>query len=236
MTEVDTKVPVTSARLRLAVLVGVLLVGSLAFVILGAPSPGELRDAVDTLGPAAPLAWILIYAALTVLFFPGSISTAASGLLFGPVLGTILAVVGATIGATGAFVIGRGLGRDQVATLAGPRLQRIDELLSERGLMAVLYLRLIPLVPFNAFNYAAGVTAISRRDFVIGTVVGIVPGTFAYAALGGSLDDIGSPLGITAIALVVVLAVLGPLLSKRLGKPSGGRDDSSAGVTASGEA
>lgn len=206
-----------AGRLRLGALVLLVVGGSLAFVLLGAPSPSEVRDAVEGLGPAAPFVWVGLYALLTVAFFPGSVLTAASGLLFGPWLGTALAVLGATAGATGAFGIGRRLGREQVAGLAGPRLTRLDELLTSRGLVAVLYLRLIPLVPFNALNYGAGVTAVAARDFVIGTAVGIVPGTFAYAALGGSLDDLGSPLGITAIVLVVVLAAAGPLLSKRFG-------------------
>ncbi len=207
-------------RLRLGLLVAVVGLGSFAFVVLGAPSPGELRDGVAGLGPWAPVAWVLLYAVLTIAFFPGSISTAASGLLFGPWLGTVLALVGATIGSTGAFLVGRGLGRDQVAALAGPRTRRVDELVARRGLLAVLYLRLIPLVPFNAFNYAAGVTALTLRDFVLGTAIGIVPGTFAYAALGGSLDRLGSPLGLTAIGLVVVLAVAGPLLARRLSSPA----------------
>lgn len=211
----DVPAPV-AGRLRLALLAAVVVGGSLAFFVLGAPSPVEVRDAVDGLGAWAPAAWVLAYAGLTVAFFPGSVSTAASGLLFGPVVGTLLALVGATAGATVAFVVARRLGRDQVARLAGPRLQRVDDHLAQRGLLAVLYLRLVPLVPFSAFNYAAGVTAVSLRDFGLGTAIGIVPGTFAYAALGGSLDDLGSPLGLTAIGLVVVLAVAGPVLSRRL--------------------
>lgn len=51
----------------------------------------------------------------------------------------------------------------------------------------------MPIVPFNVLNYVAGVSALSLRDYVLATAVGILPGAFAYVALGGSLDDPGSP-------------------------------------------
>ena len=82
----------------------------------------------------------------------------------------------------------------------------------------MLYLRLFPIVPFNALNYAAGVTAVTRRDYVVGTAIGIVPGAFAYAALGGSIDDPTSPAFLGAVGLVVALAVAAPLVNRFLGR------------------
>lgn len=207
-----------AARLRLVVL-GSLVVGlGGAFVLNGGQvdeSLAAVREAVDRAGPAGPLLFIAAYALLTALLVPGSPLTVAAGVLFGPFLGTAYVVVGATTGAVAAFVWGRHLGRDAVARLAGDRLERVDGWLGERGLVAVLYVRLVPLVPFNVLNPVAGVTGLRLRDFALGTLIGIVPGTFAFAALGGSIDDLTSPVFLTALAMLVLLAVVVPFVDRR---------------------
>jgi len=132
---------------------------------------------------------------------------------------------GATAGATAAFLIGRRLGRDDLQAIAGRHLGRLDSLLERQGFLAVLYLRLIPVVPFNALNYAAGVTGVRLRDYVAATAIGIIPGTYAYAALGSTIDRPSSPQFWAAVALLVVLAVGAPLvgrwLSRRRARASG---------------
>jgi uncharacterized membrane protein YdjX (TVP38/TMEM64 family) len=204
----------SSPRLRLAIL-GVVLVSATAGVALLAASSGStLAGVVEQSGVAGPIVYVAMYALLTVLLFPGTLITAAGGALFGAALAKPLTVVGATA----AFLIGRRLGRDQVEQIAGRRIGAADRWLSRRGLLAVLYLRLFPIVPFNALNYAAGVTAVTRRDYVVGTAIGIVPGAFAYAALGGSIDDPTSPAFLGAVGLVVALAVAAPLVNRFLGR------------------
>lgn len=199
--------------------------GSAGVAIAGAPSREELEDAVASTGIAGPVIFVLLYILLTVFLFPGAILTAAGGALFGIALGTVLAVAGATLGATAAFLVGRRLGRTQVEQIAGKRVGAIDRWIERNGLVAVLYTRLIPLVPFNALNYAAGVSAVRLRDYVVGTAVGVVPGAFAYAALGGSFDDPTSPEFVAAAALVLVLAVGGPLVDRMLKRRGRGTPD-----------
>ncbi|MBA3422838.1 MAG: TVP38/TMEM64 family protein [Thermoleophilaceae bacterium] len=201
-------------QLRLALFAAVLVAASAGVILIGGPGPRAVGRVVEEGGIAGPLVYVALYAVLTVLLFPGALITAAGGALFGPVLATLLTVVGATLGATAAFAIGRRLGREQVERIAGRRTDAVDRWLERRGFLAVLYLRLIPLVPFNALNYAAGVTGVRRRDYVLGTALGIVPGAFAYAALGGSLDDPLSPAFLAAVGLVVALAVAGPLVDR----------------------
>ncbi|MGI8661128.1 MAG: TVP38/TMEM64 family protein [Thermoleophilaceae bacterium] len=213
----------TSPRARLATLAA-LLVGVSAALILsgGGLSQARLEGWIGRPSVPGAVVYVVLYAALTVLLFPGVVITAAGGALFGAPLGTALTLVGATAGATAAFRLGRRLGRADVERIAGRRIGALDEWLGRRGLLAVLYVRLFPLFPFNALNYAAGVTALATRDYVLGTAIGIVPGTFAYSALGSSLDDPTSPEFLGAVGLVVVLAVIAPFLSRRL--RAGGRD------------
>lgn len=203
-----------SPALRLGLLGATVTGAFVAFTVSGGPSAGDIRDTVDSAGIAAPLAFVALYVGLTVIAFPGAIPSAASGLLFGTALGTVLTVTGATIGATLAFLIGRRLGRAQVERIAGERTARLDSWLERRGFLAVLYARLVPLVPFNVLNYAAGLTSIRTRDYVVATAIGIVPGSFAYTALGGSIDDPASPEFIAAVALIVILAAGGAIAAR----------------------
>lgn len=208
------------AWLRIA-LFALLVVGvGGALLVSGGPTAAleSIRSAVDRAGVWGPLLFVAAYVVLTVLLVPGSPLTIAAGVLFGPVLGTVLVVVGATLGATGAFLWGRHLGRDAVAALTGDRFDRVDGWLRDRGMLAVLYVRLVPLLPFNLLNPVAGVTGVTLRDFVVGTAVGIIPGSFAFAALGGSFDDPTSPTFLAALGLLVVLAVGAPLVDRRINR------------------
>ncbi|MDP9022605.1 MAG: TVP38/TMEM64 family protein [Actinomycetota bacterium] len=213
---------VSSPRFRFAVLVVLLTGGGTAVLLIGGPSRAGVQRFVESAGVAAPLVYVLVYAGLTVLLVPGAVLTIAGGVLFGTAAGTALAVVGASLGAAAAFAAGRRLGREQVERMAGKRLGSLDRWLERRGFLAVLYLRLFPVVPFNALNYLAGVTGLRTRDYVSATVVGIVPGAFAYAALGGSFDDPTAPEFIAAVSLLIVLVIGGPFINRLLRRRGAG--------------
>jgi len=151
---------------RVALLGALLVAASIAVLLIGGPGRKDLQRFVDDSGAAAPLVFVALYAVHTLLLFPGALITAAGGALFGTLIGTLLTVACATIGATASFLVGRRLGREQVERIAGDRVGAIDAFLARRGLLAVLYVRLIPVFPFNALNYAAGVTALRMRDYV----------------------------------------------------------------------
>lgn len=218
-------------RLRLALLAAFLVAAFVFVLTVGGPSRTEIERTVRDAGTAAPVVFVVLYVVLTVFMFPGAVMTAVGGVLFGAALGTLLSVVGATLGATGAFVLARRLGRQQVERIAGRRIGRLDAWLARRGFLAVLYVRLIPIIPFNALNYVAGVTGVATRDYVVATALGIIPGTFAFAALGGSITDPTSPAFLGAVSLLIVLAVGGPLLNRVLRGRGWGppEDDDTAG-------
>jgi uncharacterized membrane protein YdjX (TVP38/TMEM64 family) len=150
-------------------------------------SPGLLRIVahMQSVGPAAPAAFILIYALAVVALIPASLLTIAGGAVFGLLPGMVYALVGATLGSTGAFLIGRHVARRLVARrlAAMPRFVAIERAVSARGRRIVFLLRLSPVVPFNFLNYALGLTTISVWDFVVASL-GTVPGAFVYAYAG----------------------------------------------------
>ena len=183
--------------------------------VSGSLSPERVRDWVDGFGAAGPVVFICLSALLTVALFPGPLLAGASGLLFGTALGTPISIAAATLGASLAFSLSRWWAHDAVLALAGPRLLALRDLLARRGFLSVLYARIAPGVPYNLVNYAAGLTAIPLRTFAAATALGASPRAFAYTALGGSLDDLGSPEAIVAICLLVAMAI-GGLVSLRV--------------------
>jgi uncharacterized membrane protein YdjX (TVP38/TMEM64 family) len=219
-----------SARLawgRLIVLAAIVLVAAVVAGLIGSPDPEQLAADVTAMGPAAPAAFVLLYAVVTLAPLPKNVLTVIAGLLFGLVEGTVLVLVGALLGAVAAFGLGRGLGRDAVDRITGRRVARIDALLRRHGFLAVLGVRLVPVLPFTAINYAAGLTAVRNRDYFIGTALGIIPGTIAYASLGAYGTTPGSwPFAVAVLALVA-LTVGGAATAhryRRRSDPAVGRD------------
>lgn len=171
----------------------------------------RLIELVDAAGPLGPVAFVVAYALLTLAFIPGTIPSLAAGALFGPVWGSILTVTGATIGAAAAFEVARRLGRERTRRLLGERAAAADDWIGERGLRGVIALRLLPVIPFNALNYAFGLSSVSRRDHTLGTLVGIVPASVAFVTLGDSVFAPGSTgfwLSLAAIAVLIGLSLL----------------------------
>ncbi len=200
---------------RLLVLGAVLAVATVVAVVVGLPEPERLRAGVVAAGPAGPAVFVGLYAAATLAPVPKTVLSAAAGLLFGLVEGVLLVWVAALSGAVIAFALGRALGRGAVERLTGARMARVDALLGRRGLAAVLGLRLVPVLPFTAVNYGAGLTAVRPRDYVIGTALGILPGTVAYVALGAYGTSPGSWPFVAAVVALVVLAAGGAVGSRR---------------------
>ena len=218
----------TSLPARLAIAAGALALLLAALASQDLLSPTRIRELVQEAPIAAPVVFVLLYALLTVLLVPGGVRSLVAGALFGPVWGTVVTVIGATIGASGAFLIARAVGRDHVERITGPRIAGIDRWITDRGLGAVLFVRLVPLFPFNLVNYAAGLTGLRLRTFAVGTLIGATPGTAAYVGLGAGLDDPGSRGFLTSAALLGALSLAG-VIALRLASPRDGDARDQAG-------
>ena len=140
-------------------------------------------------GVWAPPAFILIYAAGVCLFIPGTLLTALGAAIFGPYWGFLYVWVAAMLGAAGAFLIGRYLGREFAASLIGDRLKKYDDAIEANGFATVLYLRLV-YFPFTPMNFGMGLTKVRFRDYLWGTGLGILVGTFIFTFFVGSIKEV----------------------------------------------
>ena len=140
---------------------------------------------------AALAIYFTVYVAVVALSLPGAlILTLAGGLLFGWLISTVATVVAATIGATIVFLVARSSLGEGVASKVGPWLSRLSDGFREDALSYLLFLRLVPAFPFVIVNLAAAVLGVPLRSYVLGTFIGIIPGTAAFSVAGSGLGSV----------------------------------------------
>jgi len=183
------------------------------------------RDLLAAFYAEHRLATVLLFMAIfilqTALSLPGAaILSLAAGAIFGAIMGTVYSNLAATIGATLAFLATRFLLHDLVQRKFGDRLNKLNHELETRGLNYLLFLRLVPIFPFFLINLAAGLTRLPLRTFIIGTMIGIIPGGFVYCNAGASLAtistlrEVASPRVLGSFALLGLFALMPVIYSK----------------------
>jgi uncharacterized membrane protein YdjX (TVP38/TMEM64 family) len=190
--------------LRIAILV--ILAGCTIYILVvhreWFDNPRLLKREVTSWRAWGPIIYVLLYAVGPSFLIPGAVMTIAAGLAFGMWWGAIWSLVGANAGAIVAFGAGRFLGRPFVERTMGVRLRQLLNRLERNGFYLTLYLRLVPLIPYNAFNLLAGASPIRFKDYLWASVVGMIPGTVLFALLGDSLWHPGSPRFFIILALI----------------------------------
>lgn len=206
--------------LRFAALLVLLATGGVLAAWVGLPNTEELRAQIAGAGPLAPALFIALYALVSLLPVPKNVFAGLAGVLFGLALGVVVVVVAALVGAAAAFALSRVLGREVVERITGGRVAHVDALLHRRGMLAVIVVRLVPVLPFTAINYAAGLTSVRTRDYAIGTALGILPGTISFVALGAYGTSPGSWPFIVSAAALALLTAGGLFVARRYRQPA----------------
>jgi len=123
------------------------------------------------------LASVALMGLACLAFVPVTAMIVACGLVFPPGVGFAIALAGSTLGAALGYGLGRGLWRDAVHRLAGQRFRGISKRLRRRGILATATVRIVPIAPFGVVNLVAGASHVRLRDFLVGTVLAMAPGT-----------------------------------------------------------
>src|SRR5829696_3121863 len=180
-----------------------------ALGILGRGDIASLRDYIVSFGLWAPVAscFLMVLQAL-VAPVPSFLITFANGLAFGVFWGWILSLFGHVLAAAVCFGISRSLGRGPVEVLVGKTgLQSADRWFAKWGIYAVFVARLVPGIAFDVISYAAGLTRMRFRNFLIATTLGILPQTFLYSYLGRQAPQYVGLFLVTSGLVVAVVAV-----------------------------
>lgn len=196
-----------------------IVVATLIGVFVPLPTVSSLRLAAAPAGAWGAIVFVLGYAIVTLTPVPKGALSILAGLVWGFWGGVLIVYIGALLGAGAAFLLGRWLGREAIERFTGTRVARVDGLLRRRGFLALLGARLVPVIPFTVINYAAGLTAVRRRDYALATAVGIIPGDLAYVAIGAYGFQLGWGFWV-AVSALGLLTVGGAIVGIRAKKRS----------------
>ncbi len=176
----------TGNKLRLArilftlVIISAIGYGIWAFRSGNLITVAELRAWITGFGIFAPLVFIAMYGTLVTFGFPAVLCSTVGGLVFGRFYGTCINLFGASMGASGAFWIARLIARDFIAErFAGAKwFETFSKGIEKDGFYYMLFVRFMPIFPFNGTNYASGLTNIRYRHFLLATMIGMLPYDF----------------------------------------------------------
>ena len=202
------------ALVRAAALLAVVAAGCVLALLVDVPDVATVRSWLDARGPAG---WAVLLAAFSLAPLapvPRSALSVLAGVLAGFWAGLALSLASGLLAALAGFALARWLGRETVARLAGPRLSRADALLTRRGAVAVLAGRLLPVTPFTLVSYAGGLSGIAPGAYLLGTAVGIVPGSVLYVGIGATAGAGGDAGGLLLSLVPFAVGLVGLALAR----------------------
>jgi uncharacterized membrane protein YdjX (TVP38/TMEM64 family) len=148
---------------------------------------GELDVLVQAAGPLGPALFIFVYT-MGVLLLPATPFTIAGAVIFGKFHGMLYNLAADTLGASISFYLGRYFLHGVARGFLENRMPWLDRKAAEEGFSVIFYLRIF-WFPFIVLNYAAGATRIRFRDYLLGTVLGLLPPVFIFTYFVGAMRD-----------------------------------------------
>jgi phospholipase D1/2 len=171
--------------------------------------------------PARSLIILGAYLGGSLLVVPITILILATALVFGPLLGCAYSFAGCLLGAVVTYAIGYFLGRDFIQQILGSKWRRVEQKISQAGIIAVATMRLLPVAPFTVVNVISGAFQVPLRDYVIGSLLGLTPGIVVINLFAHQVESAVRNPGVGSYTLVIasaVVVVLGTLwLRRKLG-------------------
>jgi uncharacterized membrane protein YdjX (TVP38/TMEM64 family) len=181
-------------------------------IVLAGDSLSEIRELILSWGFAAPLMSIILMTIQAVIApLPAFLITATNGLVFGIYWGTVISWIGAMFGALVSFMISRLFFENVSKNILQRRSAKdyIDSFSSRYGFKVILIARLLPFISFDFISYAAGLSTIKIRSFLLATGIGMLPATIVYTVFGFEMEKLKEYSDrLFTFSILVVLSLL----------------------------
>jgi len=195
------------ASVRKIVAIGwiTILVLTALYIYNGGSLFSDIKQFVALYPKYSFLLFLLAYAIRPILLIPDSVMLIIGGATFGPWIGFLGGYIGENISALVAFSLSRFLGEKWASRSRIEFVRKLDAVVAKRGFKTLMFLRLIPIAPFDPINYGAGLTSMSYRTFIAGTVLGVIPALAVYVLFGSALAD--PKLFLVAAVLTIFICI-----------------------------
>ena len=196
-------------------------------------SPEVLKHFILGFGPWALGVFIILYALNTVSLLPPiGIMSLAAGFIFGPFYGSVGIMAGAFLGTTATFFIARFFGSQFVDSMIKGKAREFQQKLDQNGFKVILFIRLIPLIPWEVVNYASGLSQIKYRDFILATLIGIFPSVLIQTFFTDRLSKFNwkDPTFMIALGAFMLLGAVPAIYLKRKDRTAKATADNPSGA------
>jgi phospholipase D1/2 len=173
----------------------------------------------------APLIVVGVFIVGGLIVFPLTLLITATAVVFDPLPAIAISLTGSLANAITLHAIGRLVMRDTVIHAFGAAVDKLRGMLTRSGIVAVATIRMLPIAPFTLVNLAAGASDVRFRDYVIGTLLGILPGTIALTAFGRQLREIVEQPTFKNVGLLALVVCIWIGLSFALQRWAAGRNE-----------
>lgn len=177
----------------------------------------EVTRIVSSTGKWAPMIFMVFCIIRPIVILPIGLFSVLGGLMFGAAIGTIYTVIGSTIGSVIAYYLAKLWGREWVEGFLKGKFKSLDDHCKNKGFTVTFLMRVIPILPCDVVSYIGGLSEIKLTDFILGTFLGIIPGTFIYSYFGNSLNNLYSRQFIISVILLLILSII-PIFLKKSSK------------------
>lgn len=175
---------------------------------LGHISLRSLRRYILSYGEFSSLVFVVIYSLKPILLvIPTNILSILAGNIFGPYKAFLLSMIGCFGSGTIAFFLARFLGGAFVQRILKGKAMTLDSNIEKHGFKIMILMRLAVVFPYDPLSYAAGLTKMKYRDFILGTLIGIFPEMVTYSLMGKNMEHPFSHKFILPIVIVIALAI-----------------------------
>lgn len=139
----------------------------------------------------------------------------AGGVIFGSIQGFALSMFGFWLSGSLAFFLSRLLGKSFVDNILQGKILKIDDSIEKNGFKIMFLLRLPPILPFDIVSYAAGLTKVKYKDFVMGSLLGVIPETISYCFMGNGFRKASPTSIIIPIIITIIVTAITLYISKK---------------------
>jgi len=178
---------------------------------IGHLSIRALRRYILSYGKFSAVIFVLIYSLKPIfIILPSSLLSILAGSIFGPYEAFILSMISCYLSGTLGFFLSKALGKSFVHKLLRGKAVSLDSNAEKHGFKIMFVMRLSTLFPYDPLSYAAGLTKMKYRDFILASLLGIAPEMLAYSFMGKNLRH---PFSLKFIAPIIIVAIVAIIAS-----------------------